>query len=337
MSIPTSNTPAPASFSPAPSAPVSDRSKPPDRRPPRLRYVFGIPLLLILGGIAITQAPREVGRWKLAAALDLRAEGKKDAAYAQLEEAMRWFPENPLLLLQRADWKLEDGDKEEALADAEKMLAKAGNSYTWLLVHSHFLQTAGEFERAVEDWKRIDRESRRTGTPDRVRALNGLAYARALANIEIEEGLENVNEALERDARENPDDQLGKAALLDTRAYLLYLKGGSSSLTIALKDMNEAVESMRQMAVGVQTLPKTGKSKMDRLRLLQSYPKSWREATLNAESDPVTKFESARRTVAVMHYHRALIFEALGRKDGAEVDREAARKLIGREPDETLF
>jgi tetratricopeptide (TPR) repeat protein len=293
-----------------------------------LRYVFGVPLLLVLGTTAIVQGPREVGRWKLAAALDLRAEGKKEQAYAQLEEAMRWFPENAMLFLQRADWKFEDGRKAEALADIDQMLKAGGDRYEWLVVHSHFLQTAGEFEKAVEDWKRIDRESRRTGSPDRATALNGLAYARALAGIEIEEGLENVNEALER-APGNP-------AILDTRAFLLYQKGGDPALAVALKSMTEAVETMEPL-IGVIRRQGEPEQKADRFSLMQSYPKTWREASPYGDRDPVTKREMNLRSIAVMYYHRALIYEALGREVGAATDRDTARKLIGKEPDETLF
>jgi len=41
--------------------------------------------------------------------------------------------------------------------------------------------------------------------------------------------------------------------------------------------------------------------------------------------------------VAVVRYHRALVFEKLGRFADAKADRARAKLLIGREPDETLF
>src|SRR5262245_62336493 len=108
MSLPASQSPPPPSFSPSTSGNQSRL-----RRAPSLRYVIGLPLLFFLGAGAVVQGPREVGRWKLAAALDLRAEGKNEQAYAQLTEAARWFPDNPMLILQRADWRQEDCQKEE--------------------------------------------------------------------------------------------------------------------------------------------------------------------------------------------------------------------------------
>jgi len=319
MSLPASN---------PPNSSQSGQSSP-FRRAPKLRYVIGLPLLLMLGiGVAI-QGPREIGRWKLAAALDLRAEGKTEQAYAQLTEAMRWFPDNPMLLLQRADWRLEDGQKDEAIADADRMLDLSDDSPSWLAAHSHFMQSAGKHERAVEDWKKIDRESQRTGKPHRATSLNGLAYAQALAEVDIDKALENVNDALEFSP--------GNPAILDTRGFLLYLKGGSSSLAKALQDMNEAVEKMDQRVSGAQRDAKDSPRAADKFNLLQSHPKTWREASLDGNTDPITERELRLRSAAVLHYHRALIFEALGRTAGAEADREAARNLIGKEPDETLF
>jgi hypothetical protein len=57
---------------------------------------------------------------------------------------------------------------------------------------------------------------------------------------------------------------------------------------------------------------------------------------------PKTLIEMARnnepKTIsAVMHYHRALILEGLNRKKEADAERAVVRRLIGREPDETLF
>jgi tetratricopeptide (TPR) repeat protein len=298
-------------------------------RPPRLRYVFALPLVILVGACVVIQGPREVGRWKLAAALDLRAEGKKEEAYSKLAEAMQWFPDNPMLILQRAEWRLEDGLRDKALADADEVLKLSDDSSSWLAVHSHLMQTAGEHGRAVEDWKKINRESERTGRPERATALNGLAYARALADMEIDEALEDVNQALELEP--------GNAAILDTRGFLLYLKGGAGSLTVALTDLNKAVTEMDQALSLIKRNGRPSEAAEKRYRLLQSRPRMWLEGSLGSEGDPITRQEMAVRGAAVMHYHRALIFEALGRTAGAEADREAARKLIGKEPDETLF
>ena len=70
----------------------------------RLRWLI---LLILVGPCVVLQAPLEVGRWKLAAAIQARSAGQKEQAYAELARAMKRIPNNPDLYLQRrlARWK----------------------------------------------------------------------------------------------------------------------------------------------------------------------------------------------------------------------------------------
>src|SRR5436189_5439813 len=79
----------------------------PTRR--RIRGFVWLFLLALLGGWAITEAPREIGRWHLALAIKLLGEGNQEAAYRELATAMARFPKSPELLLRRGEWELEDG------------------------------------------------------------------------------------------------------------------------------------------------------------------------------------------------------------------------------------
>src|SRR5262245_33699197 len=166
-------------------------SSPPEvqRRVRPLRRFFWLLVVAAIGPCAATLAPGEIGRWHLAAALNVRSQGQKEAAYEKLAAAMAWFPKSPELVLQRAEWRLEDGQRDEALADCDRMLELGGDRHDWLRVHAQFLQNAGQFVRAVEDWKRINELSERSGIPSRQDALNGLAYAQALAEVELDEAL----------------------------------------------------------------------------------------------------------------------------------------------------
>ena len=120
----------------------------PTRRAVRLRilWLFGLALVGALTGL---QIPREIGRWQLASALSLRSKGEKEAAYEKLNSAINWFPQNADLLLQRAEWRLADGQRDEALADCDRMLEASGTNPELLQLHSQFLQNAGEFRRAA--------------------------------------------------------------------------------------------------------------------------------------------------------------------------------------------
>ena len=72
----------------------------------RIRWLL---VLILVGPFVALQAPLEVGRWKLAAAIQSRADGQKVRAYAELAEAMNWIPNRSKLYKQRAEWRLADG------------------------------------------------------------------------------------------------------------------------------------------------------------------------------------------------------------------------------------
>jgi len=295
------------------SPPVTSTAEQLQRQRRTIRMISWVLLGVIFGSCTAAQGPREIGRWHLAAALNLRSKGDNAAAYQELQQAIDWFPKNPELLLHRAEWRREDGQREEAFADCDRMLEVGGDKYLWLSVHSQFLQDAGEFAKAVEDWKKIDEASKRSGLPDRATALNGLAYAQALADIDLEAALEYVNEALEL-APSN-------ANILDTRGFIFHLQGKNE---LALVDQNRAVRGMDAELTKEQSKrPREETDKTSEL-IAGSYPKTRMNAT-------------QARATAVVHYHRALILTALGRQKEADQDRATAKYLIGREPDETLF
>lgn len=299
--------------SPAKSPPA--KSPPTSRRVPlaqqRMRWLI---FLILVGPCTALQAPLEVGRWKLAAAVQARADGQSERAYAGLEDAMRWMPGSPKLYLERAEWKLADGKRDEAFADNDKMLEFAGDSLPWLKIHSDFLYSAGRRAEAVADWKKIDELSQRSGKPSRVEALNSLAYYQALSNIELEEALQHANEALEL----APQD----AGILDTRGYVNYQLG---RYTAALDDMNRAINLMLPLLnEALQTKPPR--------QLPPSHAK-----LMDSQPHTGTERVSISKTVAVLLYHRSLVYEAVGNSPLAGADRAQARSLIGREPDETLF
>jgi len=288
-----------------------------------LSLVLGVAAFAMFAACGLTFGPAEFGRWQLARAIRLRQQGDNEAAYERLSEAMRHFTDSPELILQRAEWRLEDGDKADALADADKLLELVGDNYRWLSVHAQFLQDAGEFAKAAEDWKKIDQISRRTGNPSRENALNGLAYAQSLGKGDLEDALATANKALDLDP--------SSPAILDTRGYILHLLGRDSE---AIDDMNRAVKGMDNVVAAAQQKPDKSRPVAEKKEEIVTQPKAIREAFPSTRADQQT---AAFRAAAVIHYHRALVFKALGREAGAEADLEIARQLIGHEPDETLF
>ncbi len=299
----------------------------PRGQPPRFRYprpLFWLLLFGVVGPCAVPQVPLEIGRWKVATAIRLRENGQSDAAYQKLEQASGWFSNSPELLLQRAEWKLADEKTEEALADAEKMLAAAKEDPTWLMVHASFVQHAGHFAQAIDDWKKVDEYSFRSGIPGRSTALNGLAYAQALAKADLDDALKNATEALEHSPN-NP-------SILDTRGYIHHLKDDHEA---AFADLNQAVSGLKEELAAAEVIAKRKSMPAAFRRITNLQPK--RLAEFSPPLDAATDKERIAYSAAVIYYHRSLILAALDRTAEADKDRETARKLIGREPDETLF
>jgi tetratricopeptide (TPR) repeat protein len=293
---------------PRSSPPKTERSYLPGRA--NRRFV-ALVLLIIVAPYLAMQIPREIGRWQLAQAILLREKGDKEPAYEKLTAAMRWFPQNAELLLTRAEWRLADGQRDEALADCDQMLDSSGENISALLLHANFLQEVGEFTRAVDDWKRIYDYSQRSGRPGRATALNGLAYAQAVAESELDAAFWYANEALELEPN--------SAHILDTRGYILHLQGIDDE---ALIDLDRAV-------AGIDELLKTP-NYVEANEESTSQRRSGKLKTVQAMSD-------TKRAVAVVHYHRSQVLKALGRHEEAELELGLVRKLIGREPDKSLF
>jgi tetratricopeptide (TPR) repeat protein len=297
----------------------------PNRRLVRIRMIWLMGLALV-GAFIGLQIPREFGRWELASAIMARSRGDKEAAYEKLSSAIAWFPDNAELLLQRAEWRLADGKRDEALADADRMLELSGASFNSLQLHAQFLQNAGEFRRAVADWKKIDELSQRRGIPNRLTALNGLAYAQALAKVDLGAALTHVNEALEFE----PDS----AAMLDTRGFILHQQGQEEN---ALEDMDRAVKGADKLVAYFRGKVGHEPASVDPTPAVSYRPKTVMELRELSRNDYEGWYINSVRAAAVIHYHRSLVLAALDRQDEADEEHDIAKKLAGREPDETLF
>jgi len=304
-----------------PSSPQSRLDAPPNRPSPRFRPAFWLIIFGIVLPFAILQAPREIGRWHFANAFRCRAKDDPAAAYEALERARYWFPDSPQLLLQKAEWKLKDGEREEAIAVAGEAVAHSKNSITANYLRGEVLFNAGEFSKAVEDFKKVEEFSRRSGVPPLQDALNQLAYARALHKSDLDEALKNINEALELlpTAADKPGTQehYVKGLFLDTRGYIYHLQGENEP---AVKDLTEAIERV-EAYLGIKAENAGEKVIPPALRGLIG----------------TSSADTKARAAAVIRYHRSLALAALDRTAEAEKDRATARQLIGREPDDTLF
>lgn len=286
--------------------------------PPPVQTPFRAPrspvktALLILGAAMLLalvwEAPRELERWRLAGAVSARASGDKAGADAKINQLVERDPKNTSLRLLRADWRLADGDSAGAAADMDAAVEAQPSDLALRIKRAQAYQKTGRYADAVDDWEEVKRRTQGAGTDLRIMVLNGTAYARALGDIEVEQGLKEIQEVfklLEASA------QSQRAAELDTRGFLHYRAGDYDA---ALEDLDAAVagvETMLAAANKVQARPGTSSVDVERGR------------------------KNLRENVAVIHYHRGLVLEKLERTADAEKDFARVREL-GFEPGEKL-
>lgn len=257
--------------------------------------------------LAIKQFPREVARWYHAAAIENRLDGRSDQAYRRLDAAISWDPRDPGLIVQRATWLREDERLEEALALCDAALEKNPDFLAARAERSQILQHLGRLADAVQDWKAIARVNEQSSILPDVLIWNALAYARAVANIELAEALADAERAVARVP--------GNSALLDTRGFVYYRLGRDAE---AKRDLDQAVAlAEAQRAPLPAELPRNRPSSID--------PREWSLELKRVDNE-----------LAVIVYHRSLVLQRLGDEQGAEADRARVRQL-GFTPDERLF
>lgn len=264
-------------------------------------------LLFTLAMVAF-ELPNEVARWKLASAIKSWTAGNQTEALATLEEARTWSPSDLTIIMQRAAWMVEKKEYENALADMNLVIERAGPLTPLLRERSRVLQFLGRHQEAVDDWTELFRRSTATGEPAPVEALNGLAYAQALGKIDLEMALGHANDALDREPKNE--------AVLDTRGFIHYLMDDYKS---AKSDLDRAIVLMEEL---ITKLAANEEENAVRVR------------------DPASlkRLQQQRNeSLAVLYYHRSLVHGALKDETARAADHARAKELAGREPDESLF
>ena len=272
---------------------------------------------LLTGSLAVGFLPRETARWYLAAAWEQQLNGNLEGALQRMDQAIAWDPTGAELYRQRSDWRLGAKDYSGGVEDAERAVELAPNDPANYVQRSDAYQRTGRRREAVEDWNKIvqlaggeDEIMVKTFTGRaQMNVFNGRAYARALANVELEAGLEDVERAIRK------YQPFKDAGLLDTRGYLHYLRGDSAA---AWEDLDLAVQLIGTMLSGWKADQADKRRQEVDLRQLESRRKQ------------------LEKTAAVLLYHRSLVYDQLQLASQAEADRRRVRQL-GHEPTENLF
>ena len=315
---------------------------------------------LFFGVYAFLESPREIGRWHLAAANEFwdeaeyaalkgektRAAENREKAFAKVEDALKWSPEEPDWILLRAAWRSRSGRSADALADCNALIEKFGERPPLLSVRMGILQELGDHAKALQDAERLDALSLTSGRPPRGESLNNVAYVKAIGKIDLYEALKQADEAvrdavaeIERNKKKDaapvnllvrlwrtqfPLDHTGRdeaaklqlAMRLDTRGFVAFRLGKYREALADLQPAAETVENqLRQKENGFK-------------KVLKNFPDP-----RVVEND----LAKSKNVVAVVLYHRSLAHDKVHHAAAAERDRKRVFQLIGRPGDEKLF
>jgi len=281
--------------------------------PARRRFGTGVAIavcvLVALGPLVFLGLPPEIARWYVAAAMEHDLLDEPNAAEADLDKAIEWLPKDGDLHVRRADIRLRQKDFSGAMEDCEAALQWNGQDFRPALLQRMLVhQRQGQHEKAIADSNLVVEASQNAF--ERAESLNARAYARALGNLQISEGLEDIQSAF---------DDLGtedNAAFLDTRGYLYYLAGDFDN---ALRDMERSV----QMAEDERSSFVMGREELKKQSLVDERVLD-RQARLRNEN------------LAVLYQHRGLVYEALDRLPDAKADFERADKY-GYSPEDGIW
>ncbi len=222
------------------------------RRPGRSRWstrlIIGLTIAVVLVPVFV---PREISRWYLAAAAN--ASRLKDPLLARhyLDKAIAWDAsvqqDSDFWIAQLPPTEVSSADGvldviEQALAIDRSWASKARQA-------AFILAEGYDYARAVRAQKMAVKA---TGTD--ISDLNQLAYYRSLANIELEEALKDIDQAIRLQLAATGDGKTTSAdpALVDTKAWVLHRLGRNEE---ALELIGPAIESMTESIQSLGKLP----------------------------------------------------------------------------------
>ncbi len=256
-------------------------------------------IALAAGPVLASQLRAELARWHIAAATNA-VELRQGSAEQHLQSAREVYADVEQL---RDYWlhKLKRTLLEEptqAVSVLQQAIAASPLNRSLIPMTAAGLWKQEKFEEQIQVWEllRSDQQPLPPGV------LNELAYARALTAMELDQALEDINQAL-RNAPNQP-------AYRDTRAWVLFQMGRASE---ALEDADFAVkafESSQQDGLINRTLVALGE---------QLAPLA--DDSL-APGQVLTRQQAGEALwgAGALYYHRARILEGLLRQEEAQAD-----------------
>lgn len=288
---------------PEPADAAEKRPPASSRRGVRVMRLFLVLLFLGMGAVALYHSEardyvREaLAQWQARQAMRSVHEGDLQGALSHMDYAVALAPENSDFLQARAWLRLRNNNLQGSLDDLNQLIERNPRNGSFFSSRSDILQRLERHEEAIADANRVVELN---GGRD-AQALNNRAYTRARANLEITEGLEDIKLALEIIGEDDWNvDRETLAAYLDTRGFLRYR---NKDYADALTDLNRAISLTEEQR--------------DRRALRGDAQFGRRRRRSN-----VSQFAES---LAVMYYHRSLVWESLGNREEAANDARVAQ------------
>ncbi len=219
-------------------------------------------------------------------------ENDMPGALADADNACQWAPDELNYLRLRGEFRLRNGDPQGAYEDFDRIVGKLPRDPDGYMLRAFALARLNRFEEAFADTTTALEKS----GPNDASALNSRAYLCALGNIRLEQGLADIEKAIDLGHQDN-------AAFLDTRGYLHYLLG---NLEQAERDLDQAI-----------MITQFEKNKLLDLRT----------ARFTNQRELEYRLRMVDENLAVMHYHRGELYEKLGRESAAANEKQLGLRL----------
>ncbi|MCU0961892.1 MAG: hypothetical protein MUF48_17490 [Pirellulaceae bacterium] len=268
--------------------------------------VILITVSLVVVPVLLAEWPHELSRWCRAAAAEADLDGDYAQAVAHMDRAIHWDGTDPQLYLQRALYHLETKQWELGLADCDRARERNGDPVAIAELRAQLLQHLGRHQEAVAQWREIVFGGGDVLPERRAQHLNGLAYAQAVANLDLDQALVAVEESLRLTAN--------AAAMYDPAGVISFGRAVTArdleDLATALSSLNDAAESA---AAALEATTQ---------RIAAAPRQDLRGALAQA-----TEMQSMRAHLAGILRQRVGVNEALGHSEAAQQDEQRLAEL----------
>jgi len=279
---------------------IPNHSVEPPRRWFHARWVRGGLFLSFIGCVLFFGFGKEIRPWFNSEMGEFFAERSVDkmldndlpGALADADSACRWAPDESEYLKLRGDFRLRNGDPQGAIDDFDEFIKKKPRDPEGYLLRAFALARLNRFDEALADMNTVLEKN----GPHHASSLNSRAYLCALGNIQLEQGLADIEKAIKQGHEDN-------AAFLDTRGYLHFLLG---NLEEAERDLDQAI-----------AITQFEQQELHRLR----------NARFINHKQLNYQLRLADENLAVMHYHRGELYEAQGRETEAKREKRLGLSL----------